>query len=249
MQLCFIRIENNWRVFHRDEIFAVLNSENLILQVVISASLPDWPETKINTLPLINVKATHVNAHPDTFLSISFGLNILPCYSLRGRWIEFLSLCVICYLLSYITTTYGPLSLDLIDFLIFEQMSLTCKDNLRFLCKSVVYVLLHLMLGVLDLFLWTVSFIQHLYTFYTMMERSREEKNFYFTCTLFKMSLSVVTAGSYLTNFESNRKKQAVITKIYQKQNTLRNIFLLSDYYFVYIFLNLKMSAQTYILR
>lgn len=105
------------------------------------------------------------------------------------------------------------------------------------------------MLGVLDLFLWTVSFIQHLYTFYTMMERSREEKNFYFTCTLFKMSLSVVTAGSYLTNFESNRKKQAVITKIYQKQNTLRNIFLLSDYYFVYIFLNLKMSAQTYILR
>ena len=121
VQLCFIRIENNWRVFQRDEIFAVLDSENLILQVVISASLPDWPETKINTLPLINVKATHVNAHPDIlFLSISFGLNILPCYSLRGRWIEFLSLCVICYLLSYITTRYGPLSLDLINFFNFR---------------------------------------------------------------------------------------------------------------------------------
>lgn len=62
------------------------------------------------------------------------------------------------------------------------------------------------------------------------------------------MSSSVVTAGSYL-NFESNRKKQAVITKIDQKQNALRNIFKLSYYYFVYIFLNLKMSAQTHILR
>lgn len=135
----------NWKYLEGiqfDEIFAVLDSENLIFQVVISVSVPDWPVPKINTLLLINVKATHVIAQPDTFYLLQFCLNILPCYSHREMYTGFLCLCCISFshlLLEYSLVTSPPYvdlyfwtCVDLLYFIICKQMSLACKENFQY---------------------------------------------------------------------------------------------------------------------